>query len=182
MKARKLAFCCNMPFTFSCVNPCLEISWKIVKFVVFSQTTAMVLNPRGKETIKDDDYWSSLSHNRCNFLKWILKEGGKMANWDPGFLRPFLSTPSDRAWKGGWQGGGVIQTPGSSNKWHFIFSSGLGQSVSECYPHALHSRHGPEGPQGPQGSHRPEGLDPSSPKQGGSEVDERDLWLLVGYC
>ena len=57
-----------------------------------------------------------------------------------------------------------------------------GQSVSECYPHALHSRHGPEGPQGPQGSHRPEGLDPSSPKQGGSEVDERDLWLLVGYC
>ena len=59
---------------------------------------------------------------------------------------------------------------------HFFF----GGSVS--YPHALHSRHGPEGPEGPQGSHCPEGLDPSSAKQGGSEVDERDLGLLVGYC
>ena len=47
------------------------------------------------------------------------------------------------------------------------------------YPHALHSGHGPERPEGPQGSHCPEGLDPSSTKQGGSEVDERDLRLLV---
>lgn len=56
-------------------------------------------------------------------------------------------------------------------------------SLCECvsYPHALHSRHGPEGPQGPQGSHCPEGLDPTSAKQGGSEVDEGDLGLLVGF-
>ena len=52
--------------------------------------------------------------------------------------------------------------------------------VTEFYPHSLHSRHGPEGPEGPQCSHCPEGLDPSSAKQGGSEVDERDLGLLVG--
>ena len=52
--------------------------------------------------------------------------------------------------------------------------------MTEFYPHALHSRHGPEGPEGPQGSHCPEGLDPSSAEQGGSEVDERDLGLLVG--
>ena len=83
--------------------------------------------------------------------------------------------------KGGLAGGGVIQTPGSCES-DIIFSSGLprGETVIS-YPHALHSRHGPERPEGPQGSHCPEGLDPSSTKQGGSEVDERDLRLLVGY-
>ena len=52
-------------------------------------------------------------------------------------------------------------------------------TVSVNYPHALHSRHRPERPEGPQGSHCPEGLDASSTQQGGSEVDERDLRLLV---
>ena len=52
-------------------------------------------------------------------------------------------------------------------------------TVSVNYPHALHSRHRPERPEGPQGSHCPERLDPSSSKEGGCEVDQRDLRLLV---
>ena len=80
--------------------------------------------------------------------------------------------------KGGLAGGGVIQTPGSCES-EIIFSSGLLRGETVSYPHALHSRHGPERPEGPQGSHCPEGLDPSSPKQGGSEVDWGDLRLLV---
>ena len=139
-----------------------------VLFKIFPQ----ILKPQ-----QDNHTRCSFFQNRYNLLKWILKVG----KWQigMGFLGPFLSPPSDGAWKGGWQGGGVIQTTAPCNRWpkNILQPFFL---VTEFYPHALHSRHGPEGPEGPQGSHCPEGLNPSSAKQRGSEVDERDLGLLVG--
>ena len=80
--------------------------------------------------------------------------------------------------KGGLAGRGSHSDHGTISDQEIFEAFFFGECVS--YPHALHSRHGPEGPEGPQGSHCPEGLDPTSAKQGGSEVDERDLGLLVG--
>ena len=76
--------------------------------------------------------------------------------------------------KGRLAGRGFIETHGSCK------IPGYGRMNSVSYPHPLHSRHGPERPEGPQGSHCPEGLDSSSSKQGGSEVDQRDLRLMLG--
>ena len=98
--------------------------------------------------------------------------GGEVANWDE-FSWAFLAAPQWQRMKGGLAGRGVIQT----RMWHFIQT--WEDRLLVDYPHALHSRHGSERPEGPQGSHCPEGLDASSTQQGGSEVDERDLRLLV---